>query len=106
MKGLEEAIIYTLRKTTLTRDDIGKLTLRQFVDTHQLVVAQEGKDDYLQTYHVATLVAAIANTVPRRSGRTYKAEDFLAAQGDTAPSGYEFIGKDELDKYDIKLPSG
>ncbi len=101
-----EGIVYLLRKTNLTRSEIGKLTIPQFNEILKELYYQESVDTYYQQYSVASLLAAIYNTIPRKRGsKTFKASDFL--QGD-APQ-HNLKPQDSLDKIaedrGIKLPS-
>ena len=73
-----EAIIYLLRKTNLTRSEIGKLTISQFNEIIKEVYYQESIDEYRGQHSVASILAAIYNTIPRKRGsKVFKAEDFL-----------------------------
>jgi hypothetical protein len=75
---MNEHIVYLLRKTNLTREDIGKLTPVQFSEILKEVYYQESVDNYRQQHSVASLLAAIYNTIPRKRGsKVYKASDFL-----------------------------
>jgi len=74
-----EAIIYLLRKTNLTRSEIGKLTISQFNEVIKEVSYQENVDEYRRQHSIASLLAAIYNTIPRKRGsKVFKAEDFLS----------------------------
>ena len=73
-----EAIVYLLRKTTLTRPEIGKLAPAQFNEILREVYFQESVVTYREQHSVASLLAAIYNTIPgRRGSKTYQASDFL-----------------------------
>ena len=97
-----EAIVYLLRKTSLTRTEIGKLKPDQFNAIIKEVLFQENIDEYRRQYGIATILAAIYNTIPRRRGS--KASDFLS-------SGMPSRNKpqNELEqiasKHNIKLPT-
>ena len=74
-----EPIVYLLRKTNLTLDAIGKLTPAQFNEILREVYYQESVDTYREQHSVASLLAAIYNTIPRRRGsKVYQARDFLS----------------------------
>ena len=74
-----EPIVYLLRKTNLTLDAIGKLTPAQFNEILREVHYQESVDTYREQHSVASLLAAIYNTIPRRRGsKVYQARDFLS----------------------------
>ena len=74
-----EEIVYLLRKTSLTLMDIGKLSPLQFNEIIKEVNYQESVDTYREQHSVASLLAAIYNTIPRKRGsKVFKAEDFLS----------------------------
>ena len=77
-----EAIVYLLRKTNLTRQEIGKLSPRQFKVIFEEVDYQEAVAEWRRMHTVATILATIDNTKLRKEGsRTVygrlKASDFL-----------------------------
>jgi len=72
-----EAICYLLRKTSLTRSDIGKLKPDQLNAIIQEVSYQESVDEYRRVHEVASILAAIYNTIPRKNRRALTANDFL-----------------------------
>jgi len=72
---------YLLRKTSLTLQDIGKLTPIQFNAIVKEVNFQESIEDYQRQHSVASILAAIYNTIPRKQGsKVYTAKDFLNTQ--------------------------
>jgi len=73
-----EAIVYLLRKTSLTRPEIGKLTPVQLNTILKEVAFQESIDEYRRQYGLATILAAIYNTIPRKSRKILTAKDFLS----------------------------
>jgi len=98
-----EFIVYLLRKTTLTRSEIGKLTPSQFSEILKEVAYQESVEDYHKMQAIASILAAIYNTIPRKRGsRMSKPEDFLKGEMPQRNS-------DSLDKLaegkGIKLPT-
>ena len=101
-----EAICYLLRKTNLTREAIGKLTSAQFQEILKETYYQEATDEYRRQHSVASLLAAIYNTIPRKRGsKVLKASDFL--KGDMPERNPK--PQDSLDKMaedrGIKLPT-
>ena len=109
MKNSIYAVTYLLRKTNMTRRDIGKLKPDQFIDLLTEVHYQEAEEDYQTDSRLASLLAAIANTVPRKPAKTYRASDFLGAvpqrvskDGETLDekSSLEALAK----RFNIKLP--
>ncbi len=73
-----EAIVYLLRKTSLTRTEIGKLKLDQLNAIIKEVAYQESVDEYRKMHSVASLLAAIYNTIPQKPGhKALTAKDFL-----------------------------
>ena len=77
MKNSIEGVAYLLRKTNMTLSDVRKLDLAQFRDLFEEVVYQESLDEYQRAKYVASLIASIANSVPRKHPITYKASDFI-----------------------------
>lgn len=75
-----EAICYLLRKTSLTLQDIGKLTPAKFKAILEEVYYQESVDNYIQMQHLASLLAAIYNTIPRKWGNVLTSKDFLQGE--------------------------
>lgn len=101
-----EAIVYLARKLHWAREEIGKLTPRQFNEILKEIYYQESVDTYREQYSVASILAAIYNTIPRKRGsKVYKANDFL--KGDMP--GRNPKPQDSLDKMaeerGIKLPT-
>ena len=99
-----EAICYLLRKTSLTRSEIGKLTPGQLNAILKEVSYQESADEYRRQHGIATILAAIYNTIPRKRGsKVLKASDFLAGE---MPSRNPKNEVEQLaSKHNIKLPT-
>jgi len=73
-----EAIVYLLRKTSLTRSEIGKLKPDQLQAIVKEVYFQESVDEYRKMHSVASILAAIYNTIPQKPGhKALTAKDFL-----------------------------
>lgn len=72
-----EQVVYIARKLKWNRSEIGKLKPLQAVELYNELVYQESLEEYKWNYFVALIIASIANTVPRKSGRVYQARDFL-----------------------------
>jgi len=72
-----EVICYLLRKTSLTRTEIGKLKPDQLNAIIKEVSYQESIDEYRRQHGIATILAAIYNTIPRKNRRALTAKDFL-----------------------------
>ena len=78
MQSSNEAVVYLARKLKWTRSEIGQLSPQQFGEVLKEVAYQESVDAYRGQYAVASLLAAIYNTIPRkRGGKVFKASDFL-----------------------------
>ena len=101
-----EGIVYLLRKTNLNREDIGKLSPVQFNAILNELYFQESVDEYRLQHSVASILAAIYNTIPRRQGsKTLKASDFLPGDmPDRNPKKVNSLEKMAEEK-GIKLPS-
>lgn len=73
-----EQIVYLARKLHWTREQIGALTPIQFSEILKELYFQESVDSYREQYSVASVMAAIYNTIPRQRGsKQFKASDFL-----------------------------
>lgn len=101
-----ESIVYLLRKTNLSLREIGNLTPLQFNETLKEAAFQESVDNYRNQYSIASLLAAIYNTIPRKRGsKIYRPNDFL--KGDLPERNPK--PQDSLDKMaearGIKLPA-
>lgn len=73
-----ESIVYLLRKTSLTRSEIGKLKPDQLHTILKEVYFQESVEEYHKIHNVASILAAIYNTIPQKPGhRALTAKDFL-----------------------------
>ena len=73
-----EAIVYIARKLHWTRSEIGKLSLEQFNEILRELYYQESVDEWRKMHTVATILAAIYNTIPRKNRSACKAGDFLS----------------------------
>jgi len=101
-----EAIVYIARKLGWSRREIGDLTPQQFVDILKELSYQESLEDYRTQHNVASILAAIYNTIPRKKGsKTFKASDFIgeSPQRNATPkeNSIELLAK----RRGIKLPS-
>ena len=101
-----EAVVFIARKLGWSREEIGKLTPLQFVQIYNELAYQESVDNYREQYSVASLLAAIYNTIPRRRGsKVYKASDFLKGNmPERNPKPQDSIDKMAEDR-GIKLPT-
>ena len=101
-----EAVVYLARKLHWTREEIGKLTPKQFNELLKELYYQESVDEYRKQHSIASLLAAIYNTIPRKAGhKALTARDFLSSD---IPSrdGKKPSPVDELAiKKGIKVPS-
>jgi len=73
-----EAIVYLARKLHWSRGEIGELTPGQFNELMEEIQFQEAHEQYRQDHAVASILAAIYNTIPTKSRKTYKPRDFLS----------------------------
>ncbi len=101
-----EAICYLLRKTSLTRTEIGKLKPDQLNAIIKEVSFQESIDEYRKQYGIASILAAIYNTIPRKSHKALTAKDFLSSdmpsrEGKRPDTNVEILAKQK----GIILPS-
>jgi len=102
-----EAICYLLRKTSLTRSEIGKLKPDQLQAIVKEVYYQESVDEYRKMHSVASILAAIYNTIPQKPGhKALTAKDFLTGdmpsrEGKRPDTNVEILAKQK----GIILPS-
>lgn len=97
----DDIVVYLLRKTSLTLGEIRELSARQFVELIKEVSYQESVEEYRRQYSVATILAAIASTIPQKHPRNYKAEDFLSGK---PPNRNEKTLEELAKEKGIKLP--
>lgn len=101
-----EDIVYLLRKTSLTRTEIGKLKPDQLNAIIKEVYYQESVDEYRKAHAIASILAAIYNTIPQRPGhKALTAKDFLSGEppsrGKKPDTNVEILAKEK----GIILPS-
>lgn len=101
-----EVIVYLARKLHWTREQIGALTPAQFNEILREVYYQESVDNYRNQYSVASILAAIYNTIPRKRGsKVYNANDFLKGEmPERNPKPQDSLEK-MAEERGIKLPS-
>ena len=64
---------------------------------------QEAQEQYRQDHNTASILAAIANTIPSKSHKSYKAKDFIGQE----PQREKGKSLEELaEEKGIKLPKG
>lgn len=72
-----EMVVYMARKLGWSREEIGRLSPLQFVQTYNELAYQESQDIWREQHNLAVLLAAIYNTIPRgRGAKTLEAKDF------------------------------
>ena len=100
-----ESIVYLLRKTSLTRDDIGRLTPVQFGEILKETYFQESVDEWRNQHAVASIMAAIYNTIPRKRGsKASKASDFLVGEMPTRTPKIDTVD-DLANRHNIRMPT-
>ena len=72
-----EAVVYIARKLHWTRSEIGKLSPVQFNEILRELYYQESVDEWRKMHTVASILAAIYNTIPRKNRKALTAKDFL-----------------------------
>ena len=98
-------IVYLLRKTSLTLEAIGKLSPPQFNAILSETYFQESQDEWRIQHSVASILAAIYNTIPRKKGsKAIKASDFLQREMPSRTPKENTID-DLADKYKVSLPT-
>ncbi len=100
-----EVYAYLARKTNYTRTELKTLSPVQLVELYNEVCFQESLEDWRSQYNVASIMAAIYNTIPRRGGRTCQAKDFFNVE---QPTREKIETRDKVDNLaieaKIKLP--
>ena len=101
-----ETIVYIARKLHWTRTEIGELSPGQFNELLKELYYQESVDEYRKMHSTASILAAIYNTIPQKSGhKALTAKDFLSGDMPTR-DGKRPSPIDELAKRKgIKIPS-
>jgi len=109
MKNRTYGAVYLLRKTGMTLTEIRELDLKQFGEIYSEVAFQESVEEYQKAKYLAHILAAIANTIPRKSSRSYRADDFLLSEEPRRPGSSPGGDKEELkalaERFGIKLPT-
>jgi len=101
-----EVVVYLARKLHWTREEIGKLSPTQADGLVTELLYQESVERYNQNYQVASILAAIYNTIPRKRGsKALKASDFLAGSEPQRNPQPQTTLEEEAEKKGIKLPS-
>jgi len=97
--------LYLARKLGWSLSDIGKLRdPKVFYAILNEVSFQESVDEWRKMHMVASILAAIYNTIPRKRGsKVLKASDFLSGE---MPSRNKPEGLEQLaSKHNVKLPT-
>ena len=97
-----EAIVYIARKLHWSREEIGKLTPQQFNAILEELAHQESIERYNQNYQVASILAAIYNTIPTKNRKVFKPSDFLEGEATGRQKGSKLEAMAE--EKGIKLP--
>lgn len=97
-----EAVIYVARKLHWSRKEIGKLTPAQLGAVLEELQFQEAQEQYREDYAMASILAAIYNTIPSKSRHVHKPREFLAS-----PEPKRKVElKEAAKKEGIKIPGG
>ena len=81
-----ESVVYIARKLGWSREFIGTLTPNQFNEILGELYFQESIDEWRRLQSIASILAAIYNTIPRKRGsKVYKASDFLGDMPERNP---------------------
>jgi len=101
-----ETIIYLLRKTSLTRTEIGKLTLDQYTTLLKEVYYQESVEEYWQNYKWAAIMALLKTLVGiyTKHPKNYQVKDFLKGEAPTRNKPQNEL-EELASKHNVKLPT-
>ena len=76
-----ESDAYLLRKTSSTIQGLRSLGPAEYSALLKEVYFQESIEEYRRQHGLATILAAIYNTIPRKRGsKVFKASDFLSSE--------------------------
>ena len=101
----DETDVYLLRKTSLSRTELGQLKPEQYYALLREVCFQESQEEWRNQHSVASIMAAIYNTIPRKKGsRPIKASDFLQSEMPSRTPKESSL-QDLANKYKVSLPS-
>ena len=97
-----EMVVYIARKLHWSRETIGRLSPAQLAVTFNHLQKQESQEEYNKNYRTASLMAAIYNTIPRKTHKVFTPKDFLPEREQSGKS------QDKLEKMaeevDIIMP--
>ena len=105
-----EGTVYLLRKTGMTLAEIRLLEFSQYRELITEVAYQEECVDHQTVTYIANIMASIANTVSRKTPRTYKADDFLTGRAPRRPGEGGKIEDDKAKltelcrRFNVKMP--
>ncbi len=103
---MNEAVVYIARKLHWSRKEIGKLTPSQTNEIIKEIQFQESQEQYRQDYNVASVLAAIYNTIPTKSHKVYKPRDFLGRAEPQRKTKKEKTLEELANDKGIKMPKG
>jgi len=99
-----EAIVYIARKLKWSRKEIGELTPTQFNELVKELQFQEAQEQYCHDYNIASILAAIYNTIPSKSRKVFKPQDFLRRAEPKRQAVKEKLLEELAKEKGIKLP--
>ena len=111
MQGVNEAIVFLLRTTNLTREDLREMLPKQFLEIYAEAQYQQELEDYGAAHNAAAILAAIETfrSCMGKNPRAYKPRDFV---GDPPMKGHakRTAGIDEMVRLaglrGLKIPRG
>ena len=102
-----EMVIFLSRKLHWNKQEIGSLTLAQFFAVYNELAYQESLDRWEAQTNLATLLAAIYNTIPRsRGAKAFTSEDFYKARKPGRISQHPETNDSLIGEIGIRLPKG
>ncbi len=101
-----EHIVYLARKLHWSKKEIGEMSLAQFIETYNELIFQESVENWDGQFSVASILAAIANTIHTKSHKSYKASDFLSTERPSRDGDKKITDKIDLmaENMGVKLP--
>lgn len=100
-----EIYAYLARKTSWSRKDLQELHPTQLLSFYNEVVFQELQEEWRNQNNIATVLAAIYNTIPRKRGsKSLTAKDFFDVERPTKQEKKKDVITELAETVNIKLP--
>jgi len=98
-----EQLVYIVRKTSLTLEDIGKFSPRQAIDFFKELLQQEQEDKY-ELYTILNTLLSVIHNAPISKPRIMKPNDFYQIKRHKRQEIQKDLLTSLCEKKGIKLP--